>query len=97
MNSPWSTRFSCPQKSPCLHPPCAPKFTFSPNLETNPPPVMKSHGTGTTREVWALRGAFVTINPAANRAATMNDEAILHIGIPSSCTEGFRCGSFQAY
>jgi hypothetical protein len=37
------------------------------------------------------------INPAAARAATMNDEATLHIGIPSSCTVEIPARPFQAY
>src|SRR6266481_2340355 len=45
---PWSTKFTCPQNSPFLHPPCDPKFACGPeSVKTNPPPVMKSQGDGT--------------------------------------------------
>src|SRR5258708_12465011 len=78
--------FTWPKNPPFLHPPTIPKFPFEPSLlRTNPPPVVKSHGLGST---WAFTtGMPLNINtptrsPPVNRADTSLAVAPLLIASP---------------
>src|SRR5260370_8899768 len=78
--------FAWPKNPPFLHPPTIPKLTFEPSLlRTNPPPVVKSHGLGST---WAFTtGMPLNINtptrsPPVNSADTSLAVAPLLIASP---------------